>query len=129
MIKYKHVSGWILNDIKEGKIKVGDTMPSLLVLSKQCKASILTIRAAIRHLEKNGCVFRVVNHRYRVLVAYHEPLDNRALKFYKPPFKYSDLIGVISDSQGNRIVGAGNKDGQGEHVARALNEYWAKHGG
>ena len=83
-----------------------------------------------------------------------ETPEQAAIEIYKPPFKYSH--GYIFDGEGNmfsddgsvdemenaiaaRIRGWGRigyieemnpadiQDAVGEHVAKALNEYWAKH--
>ena len=56
---YIQIKNQIIKNIIDGKIKDNDQLPSLRVLAKELRVSILTINRAYSELEKEGFIFSV----------------------------------------------------------------------
>ena len=53
---YKQIKNTIKDDIIKGKLKGDEQLPSVRVLSKELKVSILTVKKAYDELEKEGLI-------------------------------------------------------------------------
>lgn len=56
---YIQIKNQIIKNIIDGKVKDNDQLPSLRVLAKELRVSILTINRAYSELEKEGFIFSV----------------------------------------------------------------------
>lgn len=56
---YIQIKNQIIKNIIDGKIKDNDQLPSLRVLAKELRVSILTINRAYSELEKEGFIFSI----------------------------------------------------------------------
>lgn len=57
--KYKLIQSYIINEVKQGRLKHGDRIPSELELSRQFGVSRVTANAAVKELATLGIVQRV----------------------------------------------------------------------
>ena len=57
---YEQIETQIKNQILNGTLKPGDTLPSIRVLAKELKVSIITSKRAYEELEKEGFIETVV---------------------------------------------------------------------
>lgn len=56
---YIQIKNQIIKNIIDGKVKDNDQLPSLRVLAKELRVSILTINRAYSELEKEGFIFSI----------------------------------------------------------------------
>ena len=56
---YLQIKNQIIKNIIDGKLKDNDQLPSLRVLAKELRVSILTVNRAYSELEKDGFIFSV----------------------------------------------------------------------
>lgn len=56
---YMQIKNQIIKNIIDGKLKDNDQLPSLRVLAKELRVSILTVNRAYSELEKDGFIFSV----------------------------------------------------------------------
>lgn len=75
---YRAVAEAIEADILQGKLRIGDRLPSELALAKQFGVHRSTIREGLRLLEQSGLVARVGRTTLEVLLPHFKDLATRA---------------------------------------------------
>ena len=57
---YEQITGQIKNMIMSGKLKEGDSLPSMRVLAKELRISVITTKRAYEDLERDGFIVTMV---------------------------------------------------------------------
>lgn len=57
---YEQITGQIKNMIMSGKLKEGDPLPSMRVLAKELRISVITTKRAYEDLERDGFIVTMV---------------------------------------------------------------------
>lgn len=57
---YEQITGQIKNLIMSGRLKAGDSLPSMRVLAKELRISVITTKRAYEELEQAGFISTVV---------------------------------------------------------------------
>lgn len=57
---YEQITGQIKNMIMSGRLKEGDPLPSMRVLAKELRISVITTKRAYENLERDGFIVTMV---------------------------------------------------------------------
>ena len=57
---YEQITGQIKNMIMSGKLKEGDSLPSMRILAKELRISVITTKRAYEDLERDGFIVTMV---------------------------------------------------------------------
>lgn len=76
---YEQIKNQIKNQILNGSLKPGDALPSIRVLAKELKVSIITSKRAYEELEKDGFIETSIGKGTFVSAANSERLKEAAM--------------------------------------------------
>ncbi|RYG70570.1 GntR family transcriptional regulator [bacterium] len=92
--RWKEIADSVQSDIEEGRLSVGDLLPSETVLTEQWKVSRMTAHRAMQELQRSGLVTRqrgrgtlVAGNNARVTgnvaLLFHNPLDQLEIEYMR----------------------------------------------
>ncbi len=87
---YQQIVDQLVDQIINGKIKPGDALPSMRILAKELKVSVITTKRVYEELEKGGYIESVVGKGTFVSGINQELLKERKIEILE-----EDLIQII----------------------------------